>query len=93
VGRSQEIAAEIEPIHRPSFSIGDSLGDIKVGVMHLKPLYAEPFQKCLEIFFLFPSAYREAADLDPQLCGCLTKDSRLSSEVRDIYPWQDKKPA
>jgi len=27
---------EVEPIHRPSFSIGDSLGDIKVGVMHLK---------------------------------------------------------
>ncbi len=31
-----EIRGEIEPIHRPSFSIGDSLGDIKVGVMHLK---------------------------------------------------------
>jgi hypothetical protein len=31
-----EMAAEIEPIHRPSFSIGDSLGDIKVAVMHLK---------------------------------------------------------
>jgi len=27
---------EIDPIHRPSFSIGDSLGDIKVGVMRLK---------------------------------------------------------
>lgn len=27
---------EIEPIHKPSFSIGDSLGDIKVGVMRLK---------------------------------------------------------
>jgi hypothetical protein len=27
---------EVEPIHRPSFSIGDSLGDIKVGVIHLK---------------------------------------------------------
>jgi hypothetical protein len=31
-----EIDTEVEPIHRPSFSIGDSLGDIKVGVMHLK---------------------------------------------------------
>jgi len=28
--------SETESIHRPSFSIGDSLGDIKVGVMHLK---------------------------------------------------------
>ncbi len=27
---------EVEPIHKPSFSIGDSLGDIKVGVIHLK---------------------------------------------------------
>ena len=27
---------EVEPIHGPSFSIGDSLGDIKVGVMRLK---------------------------------------------------------
>jgi Fic family protein len=31
-----EIAAEIEPIHTPSFSIGESLGDIKVGLMDLK---------------------------------------------------------
>jgi hypothetical protein len=30
------VAAEIEPIHRPSFSIGDSLGDIKVALMDLK---------------------------------------------------------
>ena len=27
---------ELEPIHRPSFSIGDSLGDIKVALMDLK---------------------------------------------------------
>jgi Fic family protein len=34
--KTTEIAAEIEPIHKPSFSIGDSLGDIKVGIIHLK---------------------------------------------------------
>jgi len=34
--KKTEIATEIEPIHRPSFSIGDSLGDIKVGLMDLK---------------------------------------------------------
>jgi hypothetical protein len=34
--KTTDIATEIEPIHTPSFSIGDSLGDIKVGVMHLK---------------------------------------------------------
>lgn len=34
--KTTEIAAEIEPIHTPSFSIGDSLGDIKVGLMDLK---------------------------------------------------------
>ena len=31
-----ETSSETESIHRTSFSIGDSLGDIKVGVMHLK---------------------------------------------------------
>lgn len=34
--KTTAIATEIEPIHRPSFSIGDSLGDIKVGLMDLK---------------------------------------------------------
>jgi hypothetical protein len=34
--KTTEIAAQIEPIHRPSFSIGDSLGDIKVALMDLK---------------------------------------------------------
>jgi hypothetical protein len=33
---SPNLVGETEPIHTPSFSIGDSLGDIKVGVMHLK---------------------------------------------------------
>jgi Fic family protein len=36
VERKSELPAEVEPIHRPSFSIGDSLGDVKVGIMHLK---------------------------------------------------------
>ena len=34
--KTTETAPEIEPIHTPSFSIGDSLGDIKVGLMDLK---------------------------------------------------------
>jgi len=34
--KKTEIVTEIEPIHRPSFSLGDSLGDIKVGLMDLK---------------------------------------------------------
>ena len=28
--------SDVEPVHRPSFSIGNSLGDIKVGLMDLK---------------------------------------------------------
>jgi hypothetical protein len=34
--KTREMSSEIESIHTPSFSIGDSLGDIKVGVVHLK---------------------------------------------------------
>jgi ribosomal protein S25 len=34
--KPRETPAGIEPIHKLSFSIGDSLGDIKVAVMHLK---------------------------------------------------------
>jgi hypothetical protein len=34
--KPREMHVEIEPIHGPSFSIDDSLGDIKVGVMYLK---------------------------------------------------------
>jgi hypothetical protein len=34
--KKTEIATETEQIHTPSFSIGDSLGDIKVGLWDLK---------------------------------------------------------
>ena len=33
---TDEVRSEVEPVHRPSFSIGNSLGDIKVGLMDLK---------------------------------------------------------
>jgi hypothetical protein len=79
-----EMAAEIEPIHRPSFSIGDSLGDIKVGVMHLKTQLER-----IEASMLSKEYYEqstESRDKSNLIVGKLDEALRVLSEFESSKP-------
>jgi hypothetical protein len=76
---------EIEPIHKPSFSIGDSLGDIKVGMAYLKTQLERIEGSMLnKEYFDQATGSRDKSDL---IVG------RLDDALRILAELQPKKPS
>jgi len=82
--KTTAIATEIEPIHRPSFSIGDSLGDVKVGVMHLKTQLERIEGSMLSKEYFDQST--ESRDKDNLIIGKLDQALRVLSEFQPRKP-------
>jgi len=82
--KKTEIATEIEPIHTPSFSIGDSLGDIKVGVMHLKTQLERIEGSMLNKEYFDQST--ESRDKTDLIIGKLDQALRVLSEFQPRKP-------
>jgi DNA-binding CsgD family transcriptional regulator len=76
---------ELEPIHRPSFSIGDSLGDIKVALMDLK-CRMERVEGCM----LSREYFDESMDRRDKSSMVIGK---LDESLRVLADFQPRKPS
>lgn len=75
---------EIEPIHTPSFSIGDSLGDIKVALMDLKTR-SERIEGSMVSREYFDHSM-ESKDKSDQIIGKLDEALRVLTEFEPRKP-------
>jgi len=79
-----QATGDIEPVHRPSFSIGDSLGDIKVALMDMKTRL-ERIEGCMlsREYFDESMEKRNRTDL---VIGKLDEALRVLAEFRPSKP-------
>jgi DNA-binding CsgD family transcriptional regulator len=83
--KTNTIPTEIEPIHRPSFSIGDSLGDIKVGLMDLK-IRSERIEGSMLSREYFEQSIGSRDKTDLMIC-------KLDETLRGLAEFQPRKPS
>ena len=84
--------SDVEPVHRPSFSIGNSLGDIKVGLMDLKTRL-ERIEGCMLSREYFDESM-DSRDRTDTVIGKLDEALRVLAEFQPRKPSIDpRKPS
>ena len=82
--KMDKASTELEPIHRPSFSIGDSLGDIKVALMDLK-CRMERVEECMLSREYFDESM-DRRDKSSMVIGKLDEALRVLAEFQPRRP-------